>query len=478
MAPEPPPIAAAISRPRWHRVYYVLAAFDVFTVALSLIVTWRMVNNFSGTIANNVAWVQVVDHAWELSRLAAAIDAPANDLFESQDLHKEIDRIQLAAQQFDAEIAALRAGLQAMPVTPHHVPLADDIRGATEDKKEMLKQAEQLFGRYGAGRRDLAIQNMVAMDRTNAHILSLMVDVHDRVREIRLDEFQRHSATTKLLQGFEWIVAGLLLVMIAAATYWGFHLAKRAAQDAVRQQVYNQELERQVAQRTDDLNRSFAQHGDLIRQLITAQEDERRRIARDLHDEIGQSLTSLAIGMRTLDDARDLAAVHAQVGELRRIAVHAANEVRRLARGLRPAVLDDLGLHAAVERLASDCQQTHGLEVHWHASGPTSPRLPDMVETALYRIIQEALNNVVKHAGAHEVWIELDRQPDKITAVVADDGEGISHDSLQKAHHGGRLGVSGMRERATLLGGSVEIRRRGAGGTAVQVVLHLDGQLK
>ena len=477
MPAESPLSAVPVSRPRWHRVYYVLAAFDVFTVALSLVLTHKMVDSFTSSIAHNVGWVHVVDHAWNLSRLSAAIATPADELFEKGDLTAEISRIQAAVKEFDAEIDAIQMELNAMPETRHHAALADDIRGAVAGKNEMLKQAEQLFARYGEGKREQAIQNLIAMDRIDAKVLSLMADIHNRALEIRFDQFARQTESTKYLQSFEWFVAGLMLIMIAAATYWGFHLAKRAAQEAVRQQAYNQELEQRVAQRTDELNRAFAQHRDLIRQLITAQEDERRRIARDLHDEIGQSLTTLAIGMRTLDDARDLTAVHAQVGELRRIALHAADEVRRLARGLRPAVLDDLGLHAALERLASDCQQTHGLSVHWHASGPAAPRLSGMVETALYRILQEALNNVVKHAKASQVWIELDRQPDKITAVVADDGTGIAPDGLQRAQHGGRLGVSGMRERATLLGGSIEIRRRSAGGTAVQVVLPLDGEV-
>jgi signal transduction histidine kinase len=455
----------------------MLAAFDVFTVALSLTLNHQIVKSYSRSIDSNIGWVEVINHAWLVSRLSAAIDAPANNVFESSDVAAESARIQTAAAEFDKMIEAIRSSLNAMAETPQHEALRNNATEALRLKNQMVEQSRQLFDRLSHGQREQAIHNMVSMNQANSSILGLMSEFHNKIRQIRIDEFNRQTGSARWLQGFEWIVGGLMLVMIGFATLWGFRLARRATQEAVRQQRYNQELERQVALRTDELNLAFGRHGDLIRQLISAQEDERSRIARDLHDEIGQSLTSLAIGMRSLDDAQDLYAVHERSGELRRIAVHAADEVRRLARGLRPAVLDDLGLNAALERLASDCEQVHGLTVHLHAAGPVAPRLSGTLETALYRIIQEALNNIVKHAGANQVWIDLDRQPEKITAVVADDGAGIASDSLQRAHHSGRLGVSGMRERATLLGGSLEIRRRSAGGTAVQVVLPLDGGL-
>ncbi len=475
MATANSPSPAPTPFPRWHWIYYILAIFDVCTVALSLWLNYRIVTSYTDSINENGRWIEVLDHAAEVNRLSLAIDAPINDIFESRDLTGEVGRMQIASRQFDEEVETVRGLLHGLPTNSEGETLTTDLRNAAKAKADMLKQSERLFARIGENKRDEAIKSMVAIDRTNAHILALMNHFRGVVRTLEQESFRHQSAAAVWLQRWGGLVALLMLGMVMGATYWGFRLAQRAAEDVGRSEAYKREMEQRVALRTQELQRSFKQHGDLIRQLITAQEDERARIARDLHDEIGQSLTSLILGLRTLDDAADLKQVHAEVGELRRTAIQAADEIRRLARGLRPAVLDDLGLHAAVERLASDAHQNHGLIVTWNSQGPVSPRLPKTVETALYRIIQEAINNIVKHARASNVWIDLERAPDKVSVLIADDGRGITPDVLTKAHQNGRMGVTGMKERATLLGGSVNFIRRGAGGTAVQVVLPLDG---
>src|SRR5262245_3662814 len=196
----------------------------------------------------------------------------------------------------------------------------------------------------------------------------------------------------------------------------------------------------------------------LLEQVISAQESEQRRIARELHDETGQSLTSLLVGLRVLEDAATLPETRTRAAELRRLTAQTLDEVRRLARGFRPAVLDDLGLVPALEHYATEYGESHGIAMDVQARGLDGERLPPAVETALYRIVQEALTNAAKHAGARTVSVVLQRQPTSVLAIVADDGCGFDVEKTLKAQDSwAHLGLYGMWERAGLLNGSVTI---------------------
>jgi PAS domain S-box-containing protein len=215
----------------------------------------------------------------------------------------------------------------------------------------------------------------------------------------------------------------------------------------------------------------------LIARVMSAQEEERRRIARELHDETGQSLTSLLLGLRLIGDTRPLKKAEAQVNQLRRITVQILDNLRRLARGLHPSILDDLGLVLALTRYATDYAKSHGIAVNLEAEGLDSSRLPSPVETALYRIVQEALTNIARHAAAKTVRVTLTRQPLEVHTVVEDDGCGFDVETtLRTSHTSGHLGLYGMRERAVLLGGSVTIESARGKGTVVSVRIPLEGK--
>lgn len=206
----------------------------------------------------------------------------------------------------------------------------------------------------------------------------------------------------------------------------------------------------------------------LLEQLISAQEEEQRRIARELHDETGQSLTSLLVGLRALQDARSLEDARTRADELRAITARALSEVRRLAWRLRPVALDELGLVAALEQYAAEYARSWRLAVDVQARGLNSDRLPAPVETALYRIVQEALTNTAKHAGAQNVSIVVQRHAVSVQVIVADDGCGFDVEvALKPGGSRTRLGLHGMRERATLLNGSVTIESTPGEGTTV-----------
>jgi signal transduction histidine kinase len=205
---------------------------------------------------------------------------------------------------------------------------------------------------------------------------------------------------------------------------------------------------------------------DALRRVVQAQELERRRLARELHDETGQALTSILLGLKPLEEALADHPARAALAELREQVVVALQDVRRLAVELRPAVLDDFGLVAALERLTEAFAEQTGIRVDFH-SALGEKRLPGEVETALYRVVQESLTNIVKHANARSVSISVARRDSAVAAVIEDDGAGFD----QRAVREGGVGLLGMRERLALLDGRVEIESRpGAGTTLVAEV--------
>ena len=211
-----------------------------------------------------------------------------------------------------------------------------------------------------------------------------------------------------------------------------------------------------------------------LQRVIDAQDDERRRIARELHDEAGQALASLIVRLRTLQDARSLHEAKAQAARLRRGLAGTIGGLGRLARGLHPSLLDDLGLVAALKRHAAETAEALAIPVRVRTRGLGSRRLPRAVETALYRIAQEALTNVARHAVATSVDLVLSRADHTARLVVRDDGRGF--DPLARArgarsHHA--LGLQGIRERAAALGGAATIDSAPGRGTSVAVAVPL-----
>jgi signal transduction histidine kinase len=197
-----------------------------------------------------------------------------------------------------------------------------------------------------------------------------------------------------------------------------------------------------------------------LQRVVAAQEMERRRIARELHDETGQALTSLLLGLRAAQDAKDEAARNEALESLRALASATLQDVRRLAVDLRPKALDDFGLVAALERLVEGLRERTGMTIEFEAS--LDVRLPAEVETAVYRIVQEALTNIVKHARATTVSVLVAQRKTGVTAVIEDNGAGFS-----PGEPGEGFGLLSMRERASLVGGHLIIESRPGGGTTI-----------
>jgi signal transduction histidine kinase len=201
---------------------------------------------------------------------------------------------------------------------------------------------------------------------------------------------------------------------------------------------------------------------DALRRVVEGQELERRRLARELHDETGQALTSILLGLKRVEEAKSRDDAGTAAAELREEIVKTLQAVRRLAVELRPKALDDFGLVPALERLVEAFGESSGIAIDVEANLDDS-RLPPEVETALYRIAQEALTNVAKHAGAEHVSVVVTRRHGSVTVVVEDDGRGFG----ATGGDSDGLGLVGMKERVGLLGGRLAIESTEGSGTTI-----------
>lgn len=215
---------------------------------------------------------------------------------------------------------------------------------------------------------------------------------------------------------------------------------------------------------------------DLLGRLVTAQEEERRSISRELHDRMGQQLAALMMGLKTLGlESYGRRSALDTLRQLEEMSDELLREVQTLAWGLRPPALDDLGLETALSNYVEEWAERSRVPVDFHSAGFDGGRLPLTHETALYRIAQEALTNVAKHSGADRVSFILERRGDHVLAVVEDNGRGFDAEAaMQAAGRSRRLGLLGMRERAALLGGTINVESATGAGTTLFVRIPFD----
>jgi signal transduction histidine kinase len=491
--------ASRPSLPRWHRLLYFLVAFAVLTVSMSLYLSHQYMEIYVRSVAVNQAWTERLHECSQLGQLAAGVNAPGNDVFQSHRVAVEKTKMQAALRLFNERLQAFQEELGENAAGEEVVGLLEDLRTFGQLVQEMAAEALGLFSYLGGDQTKEAGESMAGMDRRYAQANQVLERIRGEIAAVQKRHFENQTAVAASLQRFQYVVSSLILLMIGGSLAYG-HKVRRQVESAAREKEgyikalcdSEAQLERRVRERTAELvraneslrneveerrraeealrqsesrSRSLVEvRQQLLKKLLSAQEDERRRIAQDLHDEIGQALTSLLLGLRTVTDAATLEAARGRTDDLRRVVVSALEEVRRLARGLRPRVLDDLGLTAALERCAADYAQAHAIEVEVAADDPAAGRLPEEVETALYRIAQEALTNTAKHAAAKHVRVVVARQPGFVQLLVSDDGCGFTCPGP-----GGHLGLSGMQERAALLGGSVTVETEPGEGTRVNV---------
>jgi PAS domain S-box-containing protein len=273
-------------------------------------------------------------------------------------------------------------------------------------------------------------------------------------------------------------IAGVVLVCIDITARRQAEAELRRARDELEQRVVertealstaNVQLQAEIAERA----RLEEERAELLRQLVTTQEDERRHIARELHDELGQTLTALGLGLGALpSQLPDRDGFLETVAQLQQLARQLDQELNQLAVNLRPAALYDLGLLPALQNHVERWAERSGVHAELEVLGLKEVRLPLDIENAIYRVIQEALTNILKHAAAQHVSIILDQRAGQLRLIVEDDGRGFDTSQLQDATNGRRhLGLLGMRERVALVGGTLTFQSEPDAGTTLFVLI-------
>ncbi|MCL4535532.1 MAG: histidine kinase [Bacteroidetes bacterium] len=260
-------------------------------------------------------------------------------------------------------------------------------------------------------------------------------------------------------------------------------MATRARDFSVADRVLLSSVGQQIAVAVEnailyqELEHKEALRGELLRKVISAQEEERKRIARELHDDTSQALAALALALETASvaPARDVDEVKARIGAIKPRAVGILEEVRKLTLDLRPTVLDDLGLIPAIRWYGENRLKGQGVKVHLETAGDER-RLPPELETTLFRVVQEALSNIARHAKAHNVFITLDFSSSKVVIEVEDDGEGFDLTAVSKTTDRERgLGLMGMLERVALFSGTMVIETAPGAGTQLRIEVPIEG---
>ncbi|MCS7009849.1 MAG: sensor histidine kinase [Anaerolineales bacterium] len=231
------------------------------------------------------------------------------------------------------------------------------------------------------------------------------------------------------------------------------------------------EIERKIHElnqaRLQEIAQREALKSELFRRVVEAQEAERQRIARDLHDEIGQTLTAISLGLRSLENIslEKNEKLSRRLNDLQELAANSLKELQRLIADLRPSHLDDLGLPAALRWYIGRLTEHADLQIHLEMRGEEREICPEYA-TSVFRILQEALTNIVRHAQASRANILLDFQEEKIHIVVSDNGIGFDPRKLSNS-----WGLTGMQERASLLNGQMEIESSPGKGTIIRITI-------
>jgi signal transduction histidine kinase len=342
----------------------------------------------------------------------------------------------------------------------NHKEMFDRIPGARASFQEHF-QTLRGVGSWAIDKRRMHGADFVGKQLTHlrANCNRVLHDMADASQTGR-----RQQASAVLINGgatirriFFVLAADMILALVVA----GLNLA------------FARELGRESLSKVQEIARAKSEMQQLSGRLLTIQEEERHRLSRDLHDGIGQLLTALRIEISHLgheEGAKLAQKDRERLQRARSLAEEAVRSTRDIALLLRPSLLDDLGLEAALQWQTEDFGRRTGLGVHFSASG-LQENLPDAWKTCVYRIVQEALHNCEKHAAPTQVQVRVNQEPDRLTLEVQDDGVGFELNAQGAPLRSAGLGLLGMRERAAMLGGALHISSAPGHGSTVRVEL-------
>jgi signal transduction histidine kinase len=374
-----------------------------------------------------------------------------------------------ASEMIDAVIADLQSEqtaahqkLKALGERDAPRTLGADAEGGT---------AAQSHG-AGRARSGFTIEQLVSEHRAlRASVLRLWLLGSSEADGAQIEDLMRFNEAID--QALVESVSSFARVVESALREARAQLEKRV-EDRTRQLArMNEELLAQIKQR----ERAEEIRIRLLQQVVKAQEDEQRRIARELHDQMGQQITALGLKVRALtgDDGLQPRLRH-EIENVQKIVQQLDQDVDFLVWQLRPTALDDLGLVEAISDYVNNWSRHTGVSAKLYLTGMDGKRLSAEVETVLYRVTQEALNNVAKHAAARNVRVGLEHGPDATVLTVTDDGTGFD---LKRQRRDGttHFGLDGMTERAALVGGTLSVEGRPGHGTTVSVRIPVVSEL-
>jgi signal transduction histidine kinase len=333
-------------------------------------------------------------------------------------------------------------------VEPEEAPLFRDLRNEVQEywklRESLILKADGKQNPYSSG---------VLVRRRTA--LLALIDRIDRINQLELASAD--AQVNAAFQALRWRT----LLKIAVTMSVGIGLAVFTARRTLL-------MEAELQQRYEEGLRARQELQELSARLLSAQEEERRSISRELHDEVGQSLSALLMeaGNAAARVSPDSTEIRRHVESIKRLAEASVQVIRNMSLLLRPSMLDDLGLVPALEWQAREVFKRTGLRVQVTAD-ENSSELPDEHKTCIYRVVQEALHNCARHAQARNVTVEVRQQPSQIVLTVEDDGRGFDSRRVRG------LGLVGMEERVHHLGGVLRVKSRPGDGTTIAVVLPL-----
>jgi len=427
------------------------------------------------TLGSIEAEVQTDDARWYLRRILPyrtegdridGVVVTFTDITEHRKAEEE--RVRLAAIVESSGVAIIGMGLDGVITSWNRG--AERLYGYSP--KEAIGRAIDILTRTG---RESALQDalrQVARGDIAEHVETEQICKDGEPLSVLLTVSPIHRPETGALIGASAIVRDMSAQRKAES---GMREANERLEARVADRTAEMgEANRRLAQEVDERRRSDASRKTLLQRLVTIENEERRRISRELHDQIGQHLAALTLRLKALEtdvtDQTTLNAAQAMVDDLGR-------QVRDLALAVRPTALDELGLLPALSNYAEDWAQRHAIQLDYHDRGLDDHRLAPAVEEAIYRIVLEALANVSKHAQARRASLILERRGAEVRVIVEDDGVGFDPEALKTSGPGQRLGLIGIEERAALVNGTATVESRPGGGTTLFVHIPVaDGQ--
>lgn len=463
--------------PRWHYLYFALAAFDVLAVCVGIYATHSIMQIYTESVAENHKWAERTLAYSYLGELAAAVNAPGNDVFDSRDVGAESARMKVALQRFHQGFSRMRRDLETDPdAGDSRVVLAhlDAVRSAVDamigDARRVLASFDEAPLHAGA--------RMASMDQRYAEVNQALANLRHVVAMVQQRNFEEQTAAARALEQREYLLAALVLMMVAGATFYGRRLGRRVQSDFREKERHLQQLalsrarleERSMQLQLSNglLDETRGRLQALLRRMLASQEAQRQLVARELHEDVAQMLASLRMRLGALEMApgvREHAEPH--VKDASSLAERALHRLRNLVRQLTPHGMETIGLAGVLMNHLEEWTRGTGLTVQFTERLPGQrPRFP--VETAAYRVAEEAVGNAVLHAQAEMLRVELIHADGELHVRVQDDGVGFDVAQARREATDDATGIALMEQRTTAEGGRLEIVSAPGQGTTVK----------